>query len=94
MSAEHSVMNVIVSFFLLRLMILVSLNALAILVVWQEEHLANKDNLSPKCSLKFPWSWQPGLVVCVIRHMNKVILLRAQLVLGWVTIFGIYHLCM
>jgi len=37
-------------------------------------------------------SWRPGVVACVVRRMNEVTLRRAQLVLGWVTVFGrVYH---
>ena len=33
-----------------------------------------------------------GVVVSVVRRMNKVTLRRARLVLGWVTVFGrVYH---
>jgi len=36
--------------------------------------------------------WRRGVVVSIIHRMNKVTLQQAQLVLGWVTVFGrIYH---
>ena len=39
--------------------------------------------------------WRRGIVVSGVRHMNEVNPRRAQLVLGWVTVFGrVYHLGM
>ena len=36
--------------------------------------------------------WRRGVVVSVARRMNEVTLLRARLVLGWVTVFRrVYH---
>jgi len=36
--------------------------------------------------------WWRGVVANIVRRMNEVTLRRAQLVLGWVTVFGrIYH---
>jgi len=36
--------------------------------------------------------WRLGVVASVVRRMNEVTLRRAQLVLGWVTVFGrVYH---
>jgi len=36
--------------------------------------------------------WRRGVVASVVRRMNEVTLRRAQLVLGWVTVFGrVYH---
>jgi len=39
-------------------------------------------------------SWRRGVAVSVVRRMNEVTLRRAQLVLGWVTVFvfgRVYH---
>ena len=39
--------------------------------------------------------WRRGVVVNVVRRMNKVTLRRVRLVLGWVTVCGrVYHLGM
>ena len=42
------------------------------------------------------WSeiaWWHGIVVSIVWHPNKATLHRAQLLLGWVTIFGwVFHL--
>ena len=36
--------------------------------------------------------WRRGVVASIVRRMNEVTLRRAQLVLGWVTVFGrVYH---
>ena len=34
------------------------------------------------------YRWWRGVVVSVVRHMNKVTLRQARLVLEWVTVFG------
>jgi len=40
----------------------------------------------------FGITWRRGVVVSVVRCWNEVILRRARLVLGWVTIFArVYH---
>jgi len=36
----------------------------------------------------FSLSWRVGVLASVVRRMNEVTLHRAQLVLGWVTVFG------
>jgi len=42
-----------------------------------------------------PPPWRRGVVVSGVRRMNEVNASRAQLVLGWVTVFGrVYHLGM
>jgi len=45
----------------------------------------------PLCSI----SWQRGVVVSSVRHMNQVNARQARLVPGWVTVFGwLYRLGM
>jgi len=43
--------------------------------------------------IKMPLRLAAGVVVSVIRRMNEVILPRARLVLGWVTVFGLPSWC-
>jgi len=42
-------------------------------------------------SMPVPGSWRLGAMASVVRRMNEVILRRARLVLGWVTVFGRVH---
>ena len=38
--------------------------------------------------IKMPLGWRRGVVVSVVRRISEVTLPGAQLVLGWVTVFG------
>jgi len=43
-------------------------------------------------ALFLPPCWRRGVVTSIVRRMNEVTVRWAQLVLGWVTVFGrVYH---